>query len=358
MRGLPGLAALLRWVERGYIPDVLVRWGIRRLCAEGLRVRSALDSEAEQEQRRALLATLRASPIAVHMDAANEQHYELPPEFFALCLGRHRKYSGCLWPLGVDTLDAAEEAALTVTCEHAGLADGQDILELGCGWGSLALWMAEHYPRSRITAVSNSVPQRHYIEGRCAARGLRNLTVHTADMNDYSPATRFDRVVSVEMFEHMRNYEALLARIADWLRPEGRLFVHIFAHRRGTYFYETEGPANWLGRYFFTGGIMPADDLLSSFQRDLLLVDQWRQSGRHYEATANAWLENLDARRTAALALLKQVYGARDAAVWLQRWRVFFMACAELFGYDGGNEWWVAHYLFAPRAAPAGQIAP
>lgn len=345
----PGLAATLGIVERGLVPDFLVRRGIRALVGGGLRKRARLNVADRQEQFRRLLADLQAGPIALHADAANRQHYEVSAEFFALTLGPHRKYSGCYWPPGVNTLAAAEEASLRVTCEHARLSDGQEILELGCGWGALTLWMATHYPHSRIIAVSNSHSQRRHIEAECVQRQLVNVRVVTADINDFTPEGCFDRVVSVEMFEHMRNHEELMRRIANWLKPDGKLFVHIFVHGRSTYLFETNGPADWMGRHFFTGGIMPADTLLHLFQRDLLLEEHWRQDGTHYEKTANAWLENLDAQRNEALAIFERVYGPGEKQRWLQRWRIFFMACAELFGYARGNEWWVAHYLFTRR---------
>jgi cyclopropane-fatty-acyl-phospholipid synthase len=348
-----GLTTVLRAVERGSVPDFLVRAGIRRLVSAGLRTRAQTGVEGRQRALDRLLDEMRRAPIAVHTDAANAQHYELPPEFFELCLGRYRKYSGCYWPPGVNTLDEAEAVSLNETCAHARLEDGQNVLELGCGWGSLTMWMAAKYPHSRITAVSNSNAQRQYIEAACRERNLANVRVITADMNDFHTEQRFDRIVSVEMFEHMRNYRRLLRRIAGWLRPHGRLFVHIFVHGRETYLFDVAGPANWLGRYFFTGGLMPADDLLYRFQEDLLVEQQWRQNGTHYALTANAWLDNFDRHRDRIRAIFDEVYGA-DAAIWMQRWRVFFMACAEMFGFAGGREWWVAHYLLAPHPAGRG----
>jgi cyclopropane-fatty-acyl-phospholipid synthase len=340
-------AALIGFAERGMLPDFLVRLGIRRLCAQRLREERAGDMAAAWERQRRRRDELCASPVAIHTDAANAQHYELPPRFFELCLGKRLKYSSGYFPPGVESLDAAEEAMLALYAERAQLTDGQEILELGCGWGSLTLWMAERFPHSRITAVSNSRPQREFIESRCGDRGLHNVHVITADVNRLRlDANRFDRVVSIEMFEHMRNYDTLLGRIASWLRPSGKLFVHIFCHRELLYPFETDGNENWMGRHFFTGGLMPAADTLLWFQHDLRIEEQWRLAGTHYEKTANAWLANQDAHRDEILAVLAPTYGA-DTRVWYQRWRMFWMACAELFGYRGGNEWLVAHFRFA-----------
>lgn len=342
-RGLTGFC------ERGLLPDWLIRVGIRRLCARRLAEESAGDAAAAWARFQRCLDDLRASPVAIHTDAANAQHYELPPRFFELCLGKRLKYSSCYFSTGRETLDQAEEAMLALYAERAQLADGHDILELGCGWGSLTLWMAQHYPRSRITAVSNSRPQREFILGRCRALGLDNVEVITQDVNRLElPSARFDRCVSIEMFEHMRNYATLLARIAGWLRADGKLFVHIFCHRELMYPFETDGDGNWMGRHSFTGGLMPSADTLLWFQRDLAIEHQWRLPGTHYARTANAWLANQDANRAAVLQVLEQAYG-EQARVWHQRWRMFWMACAELFGYRGGNEWLVAHYRFAKR---------
>jgi cyclopropane-fatty-acyl-phospholipid synthase len=339
--GLLGLA------ERALLPDALLRLGVRQQCAARLLAESAGGAAAQEARQQRLLAQLRLSPVAVQTRAANAQHYELPPQFFVHCLGRRLKYSCAYYPPGVTTLDAAEEAMLALYGERAELGDGQEILELGCGWGSLTLWMAERYPRARIAAVSNSGAQREYIQAQCRRRGLTNVALLTSDVNVLAlPAARFDRCVSIEMFEHMRNYQTLLARIAGWLRPHGKLFVHVFAHRTLAYPFETRGAGNWLGRHFFTGGLMPAADTLLWFQRDLLLDERWLLDGTHYARTANHWLANQDAHREAVQAILAQAYGARGAALWAQRWRMFWMACAETFGYAGGNEWLIAHYRF------------
>ena len=343
----PSILSPVRLAERGLLPDALVRLGIRRLCAQRLREEHAHDSVAAWLRFRAHLDALRESPVALHTDAANAQHYELPPRFFELCLGKRLKYSSCYFPRGNETLEQAEEAMLALYAERAQLADGQDVLELGCGWGSLTLWMAQHFPQSRITAVSNSRPQREFIERRCLESGFENVRVITQDVNRLQlERAHFDRVVSIEMFEHMRNYDTLLGRIASWLKPGGKLFVHIFCHRELMYPFETHGDDNWMGRYFFTGGLMPSADTLLWFQRDLAIEQQWRLSGTHYQKTANAWLVNQDANRARVLDVLGVAYGAQ-APIWNQRWRMFWMACAELFGYRGGNEWLVSHYRFS-----------
>jgi cyclopropane-fatty-acyl-phospholipid synthase len=343
-RGLLGLA------ERGLLPDALLRLGIRRLCAQRLAEERAGGAERETMRFARRLDGLRHSPVAIHTDAANAQHYELPATFFEHCLGPRLKYSCCHYPRGDETLAEAEEAMLALYGERAELADGQDILELGCGWGSLTLWMAERYPRARIVAVSNSHGQRRHIEAQCRARGLDNVQVLTHDANTLLlERARFDRCVSVEMFEHMRNYEALLGRIAGWLRPGGKLFVHIFVHRTLMYPFETEGEGNWMGRHFFTGGLMPSADTLLWFQRDLAIERRWLVDGTHYQRTAEQWLQRQDAQREAVLDVLGAAYG-QHARLWFQRWRMFWMACAELFGYDGGREWMVAHYRFARGA--------
>lgn len=342
--------SLIDLSERGLVPDALLRHGIRRLCEQRLRDEHADDAAAADARFRALLDELRRSPIAIETDAANEQHYEVPTRFFELCLGKRFKYSSCYYPTGRETLDEAEEAMLALYGERAQLADGQRILELGCGWGSLTLWMAERFPNARITGVSNSRTQREHILGQAAARGLGNVEIITTDVNRLElPEGAFDRVVSIEMFEHMRNYRTLLGNIARWLAPGGQLFVHIFVHRHLMYPFEVEGEDNWMGRYFFTGGLMPSADTLLHFQEALALEERWLVPGTHYERTANHWLANQDANADEVLRVLASCYGERDAARWAQRWRMFWMACAELFGYRNGAEWLVAHYRFRRR---------
>jgi cyclopropane-fatty-acyl-phospholipid synthase len=338
------------WVEQGLVPDRVVRAGIRRLCEQRLKAIHAADAQASARATENFVREMDAADTALVPELANAQHYEVPAELYALTLGAHRKYSSCWWPDGVTRLDDAEAAALAATCRRAGLAPGQDVLELGCGWGSLTLWMAERFPTSRITAVSNSSSQRRYILREAAGRGLRNVEVLTADMNAFDTAKRFDRIVSVEMFEHMRNWRQLFARVHGWLRPGGRFFMHVFCHRSTPYAFVEDGPADWMSRHFFSGGMMPSDELALRFQDPLRFVERWRWDGTHYEKTANAWLANLDSRRNEVLQVLAATYGVADAAQWLQRWRIFFMACAELFGYRNGQEWWVSHYLFE-RAA-------
>lgn len=319
-----------RVAASGLLPDPLLRAAIRASCA--LRL--------QRERRRGLdaleraVARLSQGPIAIETRAANAQHYELPPDFFGLVLGPRRKYSACYWPDGVQTLAQAEEAMLALTCERAGLEDGMQVLDLGCGWGSLCGWIAERYPRCRILAVSNSAPQKAYID----SLRLPNVDVATADVNTFDTVRRFDRVLTVELLEHVSNWRALLGRARGWLAAEGRAFVHVFAHLRYAYPYER----SWTARHFFTGGVMPSDDLLLHFTDELVVARHWRVGGRHYERTANAWLANLDAARDDARALL-----GSEASV--NEWRTFLIACAELWGYDRGRQWLVSHYLLEPR---------
>ncbi len=333
------------FVERDVVPDFVLRAGIRRLLRERLRDEDLGSAEKNRARKAGFVAELKAGPIAIHTRAANEQHYEVPTAFFQAVLGARLKYSSGYWPPGVTNLDDAEVAMLRLTCERARLRNGQRVLELGCGWGSLSLYMAERYPESSILGVSNSRTQREYIESQIVQRGLRNLRIVTADMNDFAPRDLYDRVVSVEMFEHMRNYEALLARVASWLAPAGLVFVHIFTHARYAYAFEVKDASDWMAQHFFSGGIMPSDDLFSYFSQDLKIEQQWRMDGTHYQKTAESWLANMDLHRGTLMPLLAKTYGTTDAVRWWVRWRIFFMACAELWGFSSGAEWGVSHYL-------------
>ncbi len=329
-------------VDREVLPDPVLRAVIRRRVAQRLR-RARRGTLAERAAATAALLDQRAAgPVTRHTSAANDQHYEVPTELYELLLGPNLKYSSGVWPDGAEDLEASETAMLELTAERADLADGQRILDLGCGWGAFTLWAAARYPDSEVTALSNSATQRLHIEKQAADRGLDNVTVRTGDVGDVTfDDESFDRVVSVEMFEHVANHRDLLARIAGWLADDGLLFVHVFTHRDSWWVYDHETPQEWMARWFFTGGILPSDDLLLREQRDLAVVGPWALGGDHYQRTLEAWLDRLDARRAEADALLDP----RAVA----RWRVFLIASAEMFGFRGGTEFGVSHYRFAKR---------
>jgi cyclopropane-fatty-acyl-phospholipid synthase len=338
-------------LERDALPDRVIRQGIRRIIASRLREQREPDEARAKALVREFARQRSQGPIAVETAAANTQHYEVPSAFYQHVLGPHLKYSSAWFDAGVTSLGDAESHMLALTGERAALADGQRVLELGCGWGSLSLWMAARFPSSEIVGVSNSGSQKAFIDAQAAARGLRNLTILTADMNAFEAPGTFDRIVSVEMFEHMRNWRALIDHVARWLRDDGRVFIHIFTHRRYAYAYDVKDASDWMAKYFFSGGIMPSDDLLYEFQSALQIVDHWRVSGTHYQRTADAWLANMDRHRSDLWPWFEQTYGAREARRWWVRWRVFFMACAELWGWDGGREWIVSHYALVKRPA-------
>lgn len=319
----------------------MIRSGIRRLLAARMEA-IASDCKTDEDW----IAYFETGLLAVDTDAANAQHYEIPAAYFRAVLGSHLKYSSGYWPETNTTLDESEAAMLELTCERGQLTNGQRILELGCGWGSLSLWMAAHYPGSTVVAVSNSHSQRAYIESQAEKRGLDNLQVVTCDINVFTPEGSFDRVVSVEMFEHVRNHRQLLRRITDWLQPGGKLFVHIFSHRKHTYLFEAKSANDWMSKYFFTGGIMPSVELLPTAAEALKEEARWQVNGQHYSRTLEAWLQQHD--RDAALVedTFRDCYGAKKAKLWSQRWRIFYMACSELFAYNHGEEWPVMHYRF------------
>lgn len=335
-------------LAKDLLPDAAIRFGIRQRLAATLRKYESLDPEARQAALMRHIAGLKAGPVAIETDAANEQHYEVPTRFYQLCLGPHLKYSSGYWPEPSTSFEESEATMLRMSCERAELQDGQRILELGCGWGSLSLWMAQHYPNARITSVSNSRTQKAYIDAEAARRGLTNLEIITANMIHFEGVGEgvFDRCVSVEMFEHMKNYQELMRRVSTWLKPGGKLFIHIFTHREFAYHYEVTSENDWMARYFFTGGQMPSDDLLLYFQDDLKIEDHWIVNGTHYSRTSEAWLARMDANKGEIMPLFRETYGEDQAVKWWSYWRIFYMACAELWGWKNGTEWFVSHYRF------------
>ena len=338
-------ARAVDWTETGLVPDSVIRAGIRRLLDRKLKEIHATDVEKSAIIKNRFIQMMNESPVALVPHLANEQHYEVPAAFFSEVLGKNRKYSCCYWPTGVEDLDAAEEAALEITVDRAGIEDGMKVLDLGCGWGSLSLWIAEHFPNASVTSVSNSQSQHDFITNAARNRGLDNVEVHVADMNDFVAPGTYDRIVSVEMFEHMRNYPELFRRISNWLEPEGRFFMHIFCHRTTPYEYIDKGPSDWMSRHFFSGGIMPSADLPMRIGGDLSVEKHWQWNGDHYARTLRAWLQRMDSRRNAVMPILEETYGREQADRWRMRWRIFFMACEELFAFNDGREWYVSHYL-------------
>lgn len=336
-------------LEKNILPDWLIRIGIRRLLKQRIKDETRPTLEMQQNHLMSFIRELKDSPVAVHTDAANEQHYEVPTAFYRYALGKHMKYSSGYWMEHTRSLDEAEETMLELTARRAELENGMNILELGCGWGSLTLYMAQRFPKSMITAVSNSSTQKKYIDEQAALRGLKNVRIITADMNEFTISETFDRIVSVEMFEHMRNYQVLLGRISGWLKPDGKLFVHIFTHKTFAYSFEVRDETDWMAKYFFTGGIMPSDHLLFYFNDHLTAEQHWIVDGTHYQKTSEAWLSNMDRNKKEIFPLFAETYGPEQATKWWSYWRIFFMACAELWGYRKGQEWVVSHYLFKKR---------
>jgi len=339
-------AKAVSWTESGLVPDSVIRAGIRGLLEAKRKEIHSGDVEYAANTTNRFVDMMNDSPIALLPDLANEQHYEVPAEFFSVVMGDHLKYSCCYWPKDVSELPEAESAALELSVKRAGIEDGMQVLDLGCGWGSLSFWIAEHFPNAHLTSVSNSISQREFILKQASERSIRNIDVIVCDMNDFATDKRFDRVVSIEMFEHMRNYGELFRRIDDWLLPDGRFFMHVFCHRTTPYEYIDNGPTDWMSRYFFSGGIMPSSELPLRFADNLSIARRWNWNGQHYAKTCNAWLDNMDRNEDSIMPILIDCYGKENAPLWWQRWRMFFMACAELFDYDEGHEWFIGHYLF------------
>ncbi len=340
-----------KFLGTGAVPEWVIRLGIRNMLGQKLRSEHRGSAECALEARLRFVEDLKTRPIAIHTSDANSQHYEVPTEFFKMVLGPNMKYSSCYWSDDTKSLADAETAMLALTCKRADIQPGQRILDLGCGWGAFALYAARTYPNCEITALSNSRTQRQYIEATAASRSLKNLRVITDNIETFDTQQRFDRIVSVEMFEHMKNYQALLARISTWLEPEGKLFVHIFTHRDYEYHYEDGDGSDWLTRNFFAGGTMPSDSLLLYFQDHLKIIDHWRINGMHYGKTAEEWLNNMSSHKQEIMPILESTYGKANGKCWWIYWRLFFLSCAELWGFSKGEEWMVSHYLFQkPRA--------
>ena len=343
------IRSLISMAEKGWIPDFLIRTGIKKLSRVRLDfAKNSLPEDIEQRHHE-WVQNMKVSPIALVPEKANEQHYEVPPEFFEIVLGVNLKYSSGFWPNGIQSLDESEIAMLNLSCDRAELKDGQSILELGCGWGSLTFHMAKSYPSSQITAVSNSKDQKLFIENKCENEGIKNITIITSDMNDFTIESKYDRVISIEMFEHMRNYKKLLKKVSNFLNENGKLFIHIFSHEFLVYPFENDGAGDWMAREFFSGGMMPSHKLLLYFQDDLNIEATWRLSGTHYEKTSLAWLKKMDSNRNAIIKIFEETYGVQNANIWFQRWRIFFMSCEKLFGYNNGREWGVSHYRFVKK---------
>ena len=343
------ISSLIQLAEKGILPDFLIRIGIKKLSKVRLDLAKNSSPGIIEKRHQNWVDKMKESPIALVPEKANEQHYEVPPEFFEIVLGSNLKYSSGYWPEGVRNLDESEDAMLKLSCQRAEIENGQSILELGCGWGSLTCFMAKKFPKNNIIAVSNSKDQKLFIEARCKKEGIKNISVITADMNEFSIDTKFDRIVSIEMFEHMRNYQALLKKVASFLNNNGKLFIHIFSHEYLVYPFENKNDGDWMAREFFSGGMMPSHKLLLYFQDNFTIESSWRLSGSHYEKTSLHWLKKMDLNRLAIIKIFEKTYGVENASVWFQRWRIFFMSCEKLFGYNNGREWGVSHYRFIKK---------
>ena len=340
------ISRLINLAELGFIPDFLIRYGIYLNCTRRIGNESNFSIEELESRKQDWISHMRGSDIALVPGKANEQHYEVPASFFDIVLGPNLKYSSGYWENDSENLEDSENNMLSITAERSDIENGMTVLDLGCGWGSLSCYLAQRYPNSQITSVSNSKYQKEHILARCDKIGLNNIRVITADMNSFDPGNTFDRVVSVEMFEHMRNYEKLLYNISTWLKNNGKLFIHIFSHNSLVYPFEDNRESDWMAREFFSGGMMPSHELLLNFQEHLNIEKTWRMSGAHYEKTSLAWLKMMDQNKNEILNIFSDTYGPEKAKIWFQRWRIFFMSCEKLFGFNGGQEWGISHYRF------------
>ena len=342
-------------LAQGWIPDFLIRFGVKILLRNKIKNQKIPNIEKRQSKKVEFVNNLKNQPIAIKTSEANEQHYELPPSFFEEILGDRLKYSCGYWDEFLPPSDCAnklnqsEEAMLELTCSRADIKNGQKILDLGCGWGSLSIYMAENYPESKITALSNSSTQIEYINSIAKEKELDNLKAVIADINTYKSNNTFDRIISIEMFEHMRNYEALMSKLSKLLRNKGKLFIHIFSHHTYPFAYVNKSSSDWMARYFFAGGTMPSQDLLHYFLEDFHLENQWAVSGKHYKQTLEAWLYKMDNKKETIWPIFLEVYGKKEAKKWWNYWRTFFLSCAEFFGMNEGNEWFISHYLFQKK---------
>ena len=327
---------LLTIAELGLIPDVFIKTAVRFIT------KKRLNESGIHENKLNVIKSISEGGIAEKTDDANEQHYEVPPEFFKYALGKNLKYS-CSFFDKTDSLDEAEKSMIELYIERADIQEGHDILDLGCGWGSFSLYVAEKYPSVSITAVSNSKDQIAFIQNEAKRRGLFNIKASKMDVNNLDLDNKFDRIVSIEMFEHLRNYKLILNSLNSLLKPDGRLFVHIFCHKELTYFYEIKNSYDWMTKYFFEGGIMPSQDIFKYFDDELEVINQWDVNGNHYAKTCKAWLNNHYKNKDKILDIFDKHYD--KPRIWFNRWRIFFLSCEAFFAINNGREYFVSHYL-------------
>ena len=332
---------LLLLAESGFIPDALIKIAARYISNKRIS-KSSIDYDKPE-----IISALSKGVVAEKTSDANKQHYEVPPEYFYHVLGTNLKYSCSLFD-NVNLLDEAETSMLELYIERANIKDGHKILDLGCGWGSFSLYIAKKYPNTNITSVSNSSDQITYIKNEAQKRGLPNIKAYRMDVNSLELNTQFDRIISIEMFEHLRNYKLILSSLNNLLKPDGRLFIHIFCHKKLTYFYEMKNNFDWMTKYFFQGGIMPSKDIFEYFDDELEIINQWDINGNHYSKTCKAWLNNHYINRKKILDVFQKHYD--KPKIWFNRWRIFFLSCEAFFALNNGKEYFVSHYLLKKKS--------